>query len=192
VQFWTNRAATPSNQYGSANQQNNFGTTYGTDNLLNPSGPTVGAQGGYNWVTESGFFYGGEADLGYMGSGQHQLIAGNNGTVTAKAVWNGYSTARVRIGAAFDPGLIFVTGGLAAADVRDQVFDSFYKSNALLGWTVGAGAEIAITNNISIAPQYLHIQLPQRVGLGSNIGGGNVYINDSADILRVDVNWHFD
>jgi len=156
-----------------------------------------GAQGGYNFVSPGGFLYGAEVDANYLGIAQHMFVNGSD-VADAKSVWNDYESARGRAGVAFDQGLLFLTGGLALANVRDQVIYipipntySVDKSETHLGWTAGAGTEISLTHNISLGLEYLHIQFFPVDG----VSGGNVeywHITDSLDVFRLAANWHFD
>ena len=65
-----------------------------------------------------------------------------------------FGTVRARAGVAFDRTLVFATGGFAygGSDVVVPGFGS--DDNTHFGWTVGAGAEYAITKN----PTTSHLQ----------------------------------
>jgi outer membrane immunogenic protein len=173
-------------------------------------GSSAGLVGGYNRVTSNGLFYGGEADINYMSNGGNLDISfapyGSNGGsefADLRSQWTGYATARGRVGVAFDPALLYLTGGLALAEVKDTFSsipwggNNFFESSRILpGWTAGAGAEFALTDNISLSAQYLRLQMAAHyVTMTDNdFAGGAVKfrLDDSADILRVGVNWHFD
>jgi outer membrane immunogenic protein len=64
--------------------------------------------------------------------------------------------------------MLYATGGVAYGGGSSSftVFDSFNDifasgspSSSRVGWTVGAGAEYAITNNITIKGEYLYYNL---------------------------------
>jgi outer membrane immunogenic protein len=100
---------------------------------------------------------------------------------------------------AFDPALVFLSGGMALADIKNKytVFTAnnpgFSSSGVDAGWTLGAGAEFALTNNIGMSAQYLRLEMPQSTHSFTNIGAQYKFVlDDSANILRVGLNWHFD
>jgi len=69
------------------------------------------------------------------------------------------ASIRARMGYAFDRLLLYVTGGVAFADIERKYYtfgpdtlDSF--SDVRTGWTVGAGAEYAFTQNWSVFGEY--------------------------------------
>ena len=160
-------------------------------------GGSLGVVGGYNVVRNDGFFYGAEADINYMNNS-----AGYDNTPSSitKSQWNGYATARGRLGIAFDSALLFLTGGLAVSDINYQnrvigpPNSDTNKNGIVIGWTAGAGAEFALTNTISLNMQYLRLEMPQTSSAGVNSAGNQVkfLFDNSANILRVGANWHFD
>ncbi|MAZ16246.1 MAG: hypothetical protein CL535_07925 [Ahrensia sp.] len=104
----------------------------------------AGAFAGYNWQNGA-IVYGAEADLGYSfgseTSGANSLDRGLNGSL------------RGRLGYAFDPFLIYGTGGLALANA--EVSDGTSSdSNTHVGWTVGAGAEALLTDKVFSRLEY--------------------------------------
>jgi outer membrane immunogenic protein len=171
-------------------------------------GATAGLVGGYNRVLNNGLFYGGEADLNYMRSAgdlDFHFAAYGIGfeTVDLKSVWSGYSTVRGRLGVALDPALLFVTGGFALAEVKDTFnanpfggTDYFDSHGLQAGGTIGAGAEFALTSNISLSMQYLRLQMLSHMVTfteDDNSGGtAKVRLMNAASILRLGLNWHFD
>jgi outer membrane immunogenic protein len=118
----------------------NWGTFDSTAGDIDADGWSGGGFAGYNMQSGS-FVYGLEGDIGY--SGVEGRLAGT--TVDAKQTV--FGSARARVGYAFDPLLIYGTGGLAitGAEVTDGVATD---SNTHLGWTVGAGADALITQNV--------------------------------------------
>jgi opacity protein-like surface antigen len=113
-------------------------------------------------------------------------------------------TGRARFGVAFDWIMPYVTAGAALASVSDDLvltiggvtgaFDSHTGSR--LGWTAGAGVDVALTSNWSARFEYLYVnvddiqttaRIPNVLGLGSTAMG--IQVHDS--ILRVGVNYRF-
>jgi outer membrane immunogenic protein len=117
----------------------NWGTFDSGAGDIDAEGWSGGAFAGYN-LQNGSLVYGVEADAGY--SGADGALAGG---VVARQ--NGFGSLRGRIGYAFDPVLIYGTGGLAitSAEVDDGTVSD---SNTHLGWTIGAGADTLITDNV--------------------------------------------
>ncbi|MDZ7823358.1 MAG: outer membrane protein [Ahrensia sp.] len=84
--------------------------------------------------------YGAEGDLGY--SGVKQTTAG--GVTVDQGV---FGSLRARLGYAFDPIMIYGTGGIAATQAKVTI-GAADDTNTHLGWTVGAGAEALLTDNV--------------------------------------------
>jgi len=116
----------------------NWGSFDATGGDIDANGWSGGAFTGYN-IQNGSVVYGVEADAGYSGTD------GTLGGVEARQT--GFGSLRGRIGYAFDPVMIYGTGGLAitGAEVDDGTVSD---SNTHLGWTVGAGAEALITENV--------------------------------------------
>jgi outer membrane immunogenic protein len=151
------------------------------------SGGVIGGTAGFNWQTGQVVF-GIEGDVDWSG------VSGSTTTLcpagcTTKNDWLG--TARGRLGYAFDRFLPYITGGLAFGDIRATTPGFAGATQTNLGWTVGAGLEVAIAGNWSAKAEYLH------VGLGSfNCGlacglvrPDNVSLR--AELLRGGVNYRF-
>jgi outer membrane immunogenic protein len=68
--------------------------------------------------------------------------------------WSG--SLRGRIGYAAGQFMPFVTGGLAIGryEISETPFSSYTKSKTYTGWTLGAGADYAVTNNILLRAEY--------------------------------------
>ncbi|MGY5779115.1 outer membrane protein [Rhizobium sp. LEGMi135b] len=99
---------------------------------------------GYNWQ-QGQIVYGVEADLGYSGAD-----ATRNG-LTAKNGVNG--SVRGRLGYDFNPFMLYGTAGLALGQNKLSD-DTSSDSKTAVGYTVGAGAETFITNNITARLEY--------------------------------------
>ena len=172
---------------------------------LNKSGFIGGVQAGYNW--QSGMFVTGvEADINYVDAKKSASYLGSTGmvsTLSSDLRWLG--TARMRAGVAIDRLFVYGTGGLAFGDVKNAA--SIYafnggplaywgsKSQVRAGWTLGAGAEYAITNNLTVKGEYLYYSLGKKTvavnpstAVGSNFGAK--FKNDG-HIVRAGLNWKF-
>jgi len=179
--------------------------TYAPD--IRTYGGTAGLVGGYNRVRGDGLFYGGEADINYM-SNSKRLMPTPGSTSFVSSAWDGYASARGRIGIAFDPALVFLTAGLALVDVSHKYEATFYNGSQYIptgfssstlhvGSTVGAGAEFALTDRVSMSAQYLRLEMPETTKIATLTDGLAVtnykyLLDDSANIFRVGLNWHFE
>jgi outer membrane immunogenic protein len=129
----------------------NLGYEWGSVSNSNtePHGIQGGIQGGYNWQYGQ-FVVGGEID--FQGSGADDRFA------SWKFSNPFFGTVRGRVGYAMNNVLIFATGGLAYGTVRAQI-GGFTESRTSTGWTIGAGAEVGLTQNWSVKAEYLYVDL---------------------------------
>ena len=148
------------------------------------SGFIGGGQAGYNWQTGA-FVLGVETDFDgtslsktfnfasspFAGVGFRELSWATLLYVHAKASLDWLGTTRARVGFVATPDnrlMFYGTGGFAygGGSSNFSVFDAthgrFWSGNpscTRVGWTIGAGAEYAITNNITIKGEYLYVDL---------------------------------
>jgi outer membrane immunogenic protein len=139
----------------------------------NKTGFTGGAQAGYNWQSGVGVF-GIETDINYLHTSANVFATGTlpvagavvSSTTSVSTDW--LYTLRGRAGIASGRALFYVTGGLAVGNERFSQFflhtatgsfEAGSVSSTKAGWTVGAGAEYAFTNNWSVKAEYLYVDL---------------------------------
>lgn len=160
---------------------------------LSRSGSLGGLQAGYQLQSGS-VVYGVEADLAVAGLRGSQSADGVLNSAPANARLDAKTgmvgTMRGRIGYAVDRFLVYGTGGLAFAEQKSSLTlatlggSSSGSSSAIYaGWTLGLGAEYALTRNISAKAEYLYA----RVGEGLR-GKGDA---GSLQMLRTGVNYRF-
>ncbi|MGV1955106.1 MULTISPECIES: outer membrane protein [unclassified Agrobacterium] len=108
-----------------------------------------GLYGGYNWQNGQ-LVYGAEADVNLGDErGSAGTVAGN--AIEGKQGVNG--SLRGRVGYDMNPFLLYGTAGLAVSD--NKVRDATSKDSATaLGYTVGAGVEAMVTDNITARLEY--------------------------------------
>ncbi|MDF2114773.1 porin family protein [Roseiarcaceae bacterium H3SJ34-1] len=171
-----------------------------------------GGQIGYN-IQSGAVVYGVEADFqgaDIKSSASHCDPVGGCAnvmtTATTKLDW--FGTLRGRIGfAAFDRTLLYVTGGLAvgssklSANINEfalagRQFNASSSSSTRAGYTVGAGAEYAFSQNWSAKIEYLYYDLGSRsaVGLQTNPVGpefATYRTKTDGHIVRVGLNYRF-
>ena len=154
---------------------------------LKGSGGLVGGTLGYNWQNGQ-VVWGLETDLDWSGvKGDDNCSRGTHCEV--KNDWLG--TARVRLGWAADRWMPYVTGGLAFGDVKADVTGSRGASDTQLGWTVGAGVEVALTQPWTAKLEYLYVDLGD-FNCGSRCGGGSPdKVEFHSHIVRAGLNYRF-
>lgn len=129
---------------------------------LNRDGAAVGLLVGYNYQIGQ-LVLGAEIDGSALITGKQRYAALTGDFITAHTNWVG--SARLRVGYAFDRFMIYATGGLALADAKSKVTGTGYSygagDGARVGWTLGAGAEYAITNNWIAGLEYRYSQFEE-------------------------------
>jgi outer membrane immunogenic protein len=175
-----------------------------------------GGQVGYNWQgAGSPWVVGVEADISGIGSRSMSTTAFLPANVPATFTIsesnnsNWLATFRGRVGYAFNRSLVYVTGGLAVADIRQS---STYSDTIVgapvppttggrdgvrAGYAIGAGWEQAFADNWSVKFEYLYTSF-DRVGFNyvitSTTGGTNlIHVSDrmNDNIVRVGLNYRF-
>jgi outer membrane immunogenic protein len=126
------------------------------------SGPMIGANVGVNMQLDS-IMLGAEGDLAWAGIDGSEACDDDTFFTCGRSItW--LSTIRGRAGVALDKVLIYATGGLAIGGVHATTeptpanSDGEY-SDTFLGWTLGAGAEMKVTDTISVRAEYAYTDL---------------------------------
>jgi len=167
-----------------------------------------GVHAGYN-VQFGSFVVGVEADL---------EAAGIDGDLTVTdAAFPGYAAGvssdinfqgslRARAGVAFDRALIYVTGGLAFANIEHTYSATLPAGNVFgvpagtysesfddteWGWTLGAGVEYAITNNLTARAEYRYTKFDGIEASTDLIPGGSAEQDLDFHTVRVGVSYKF-
>lgn len=164
--------------------------TNGEDTLSlrdNASGFIGGVQAGYNWQFDR-TIVGIETD--FQGSGVKSEFSVEGLALGTKVSW--FGTTRARLGyTPVDRFMVYATGGVAYGKVKTfaDLDESSSVSKTKVGYTVGAGAEYAITNNVTLKTEYLYTDLG-KLKFDSNEG---VYGEAKSQFhtVRVGVNYKF-
>jgi len=152
---------------------------------LDLSGGVIGGTAGFNWQTGQVVF-GIEGDVDWSGVSGTTLTACAPGCATQND-WLG--TVRGRLGYSFDRFLPYITGGLAAGDIKATTPGFAGASQTNLGWTIGAGVEVAILGNWSAKAEYLHVDLGNfNCGLACGLATPD-NVSFTADLVRGGVNY---
>lgn len=149
---------------------------YGFSGDTNPAGqPAIGtsgwlggAFGGFN-MQSGQFVYGGEADINY------NSLDGSNGTLSSRARVDGSLRARAGV-AVNDDILVYGTAGVAGE--RQRLSDGTNSdTNLLVGYTVGAGTDIKLTEQVFARGEYRYTDYGSKT---FNLGG-TAYDTDSSN-----------
>lgn len=171
---------------------------------FNGNGLMGGGVAGYNRLWGH-MLFGVEGDIGYMNlddtgtiqssvPGHHQDLkvdAGAYGDITA------------RVGLLVMPGtLVYAKGGVAfldssASQTTNNPGYVTHGSDSFTGWTVGAGVEHFVTDNVSLKLEYQHFDFGSETGDQTSVGDppiGYVYKNDTSlmvDTVKAAIVYHF-
>lgn len=158
------------------------------------SGWLIGYEAGYDWQFNN-------LVVGYESEFSYADVSSSNGFGVPSARLEWFGAERLRFGYAMGRVLPYITGGLAYGRTKSdgtQAFGGFlFPANGSTwqaGWTVGAGVEYAVVDNISVKAEYLftHMKGPNSVGLGFPNG---FRLSEGRDfdthLARVGVNFHF-
>jgi outer membrane immunogenic protein len=156
-------------------------------------GAVAGVTAGYNYQIGS-MVLGLEADYSFSSA---KNSFGSSDYVTGQTKIDSLGTVRARFGYAIDRTLLFATGGLAFGKVQSKTFlyhdsadcrSGFNKTQ--FGWTVGAGVEHALTQNLTIKAEALYVDLGSKKNVSNNCGCSTSFKN-TATVARVGVNFKF-
>lgn len=142
------------------------------------SGFVGGIQAGYNWQMDQ-MILGLETDIQASSLQSKFEISQSGESVSLGTKINWFGTTRARIGyTPVDRFMVYATGGVAYGKVKTYAdfFEYSSQSKTKVGYTVGAGAEYAITNNVTIKTEYLYTDLG-KLKLD--------YVGDNGDRFRI-------
>lgn len=152
---------------------------------FNGDGWLAGGTLGYNYQAGQAVL-GLEADLAWADIKGSAACAAGTCETTNK--WLG--TVRGRLGYAADRFMPYITGGLAYGKVEASVPGTGSASETRYGWTVGAGAEYALTRNWSAKAEYLYVDLG-KFSCGSACGVTPNDVGYKAHVVRGGINYRF-
>jgi outer membrane immunogenic protein len=170
----------------------------------NTSGAVFGGQLGYNWQTGN-WVLGIEGDVDGYGAQNATKSAGFPATAvvaTASDVPKWLASLRGRLGYTWGPGLIYITGGGAWANLQFSTTDgvgatSFNTTQS--GWTLGGGYEWMFAPNWSLRAEYLYYKFTGTTinsVLFSPVAGGGGFTHSwsstSVSVARIGLDYKFD
>lgn len=176
---------------GESEQQTTQGTFPSTSDI---NGGIVGVTIGANYQFDR-LVLGVEGDIFLTGQSDTQQCSGITNTCTDQLNWAG--SVRARVGAAFDRLLVFGTAGVAIAEGESSVtphsasITGVYK-DTLVGWTLGAGAEYAVTERIRFKSEYAYTDLGKATStLGSVSSTNRFESSPTYHTVKMGVNFAF-
>lgn len=156
------------------------------------SGGLLGGTIGVNWQM-------GSMVLGLEGDGAASWIKGSldcGGGISCETRNNWLGTARARLGWATGNIMPYITGGAAFGEVEANFLDG--AGNVLggqketrLGWTAGAGVEVALNQNWSVKAEYLYVDLGSFDCSITNCGDGAGSVSFDSHVIRGGINYRF-
>lgn len=167
------------------------------------SGAFVGVNGGYAWGdsdTSAGSFSAdgalggfqigynkqlGSIVIGVEGDAQAAGIDGSNALASTSLDW--FSTARGRIGYAFNSTLLYGTAGVAVGGV-EATEGGVSDDKTLVGVAAGAGVEQALTESLSLKGEYMYVDLGDKT---FQTGGTGTQAEWDGHVMRFGANLKF-
>jgi outer membrane immunogenic protein len=155
-----------------------------------------GGQVGYNWTTCHGLF-------GIEVDGDDGSIVASTGVlpnspiadISVTSRLNALVTARARAGIVVDnTWLLYATGGVASVHTLTTYLniagDQFTFSDWRWGWTAGVGAELRVSDNISLRSEMLYVGVADRTYtfVSPTLGVGHFTHSDLIWLARIGVN----
>jgi len=156
----------------------NIGVGFGEAGPNNTQGFMAGVQAGFNFTADK-LVLGVEADVMLTG------INAESYTYTFTQKW--LASGRLRLGYQLNSILLYGTGGIAGSTMNFSNF-GLSESTNLGGWVAGAGAEMFVTQNISVRGEYLYYSLGQAQFMTLS---GPVLATTTTNIVRAGVNYKF-
>jgi outer membrane immunogenic protein len=169
---------------GTADWDNAFGD-------VDISGFLAGVDLGVNFQTDN-LVFGIEGDAAWSGIGGSVPCTNPAFTCTTDVDW--LATLRGRAGIAAGEALFYLTAGLAVGQVTSDsapFTPGVTFSNTQVGWTAGAGAELAVTEDMSLKAEYLYVDLGSATDDTSVLGAGITTVAAAFHTVKVGLNWHF-
>ena len=166
---------------GKMSTTNGAGTTD-----INSDGVIAGITAGANTQIDS-IVLGVEGDLGWSGQSGNATCAGG-GTCSADFDWVG--SVRGRVGYAFDPVMVYGTGGIAAARANTSSPTGSF-SDTYVGWTVGAGVEAALTQQVSAKIEYDYSDFGSRTAPAGSLAAGTTDTSLTSHAVKFGLNYRF-
>jgi outer membrane immunogenic protein len=162
------------------------------------SGFTGGVQAGYNWQLAPNWVAGTEAEIGFLGV-DRSFADFDDGPIRFGIKTDWYGTLRGRLGYSTGPALVYVTGGAAFLNLRNDStrdIDNLIPtsiSKTAAAWTIGGGIEAALAQNWTAKTEYLYFDAGSQtlVVASVNFGDPTARFNNRFHVFRFGLNYRF-
>lgn len=158
-------------------------------------GALLGITAGHNWQNGQVVF-GAEGDIMWSGlSGTTPCATVPAYDCNAGVAWMG--SLRARAGLAMDNVLLFATGGLAVAQGRGTITPTFPGTTSLfestfVGWTLGAGLEVAMSESVSVKAEYAYYDFGSRIAPNGTLNTiQSSTVAPTLHAAKLGINFHF-
>ena len=171
----------------------------------NNSGPIGGLQAGYNYQIGQ-FVAGVEVGASAAGIDGKTYPTLSNGSAFLQTKQDWLANAGIRLGYAFDRILVYASGGAAFTGYNISTQDTFsgftfpqaYGTNSRSGWTLGLGADYALTNNWIVGFDYKYYDFGGqtfvsgfRTGAAGGPGFDTFRLGETENVLTARVSYKF-
>ena len=160
-----------------------------------PDGFIGGIYAGYNWLLQDNWLIGVEGDWSFSSADDTAAITDPNGNtlpnITTKVEQNWDASLRLRAGKVMGDYLPYVTAGIAWADLDVTLqgsSNSYTESMTFTGWTIGAGLEMKINENLHGRIQYRYTDYGDESGTINNIP---VKVDYNSHMVTVGLSYRF-
>lgn len=160
----------------------------GTTDNVSTSGWLLGVDAGVNQQWDM-FVLGIEGDVAWSNIGGTATLGAGPTTGTSTTNW--LATLRGRAGVAADMALFYVTAGIASGGVSSSTSLGGSFSATHVGWTAGAGVELAVTEDVSLKAEYAYTDLGTKNDGGSLGNPATTDIHPTFHAVKVGANFHF-
>ncbi len=153
------------------------------------AGMLAGVQGGYNFHISDMIVAGVSADLAWTNASGSTTIGGS--AVSSDLRWTGSVTGR--LGVDLNGIVPYVLGGVAFInnDATVELPPTLTDNETHTGYTVGAGVEFALADNLSADVEYRYSNYGTRDYSSSLVPGVAIPATLSDNSIRVGLNLHF-
>jgi outer membrane immunogenic protein len=156
------------------------------------AGPLVGVDAGYN-LQAGNFVFGLEGDIAWTNINGSLTVAACGGTCTERS--NFLGSVRGRAGVALDRVLLFATGGLAILNETSGTVPPVGGTTGTFtatyfGYVVGAGVEVAATDNLSIKVEYNYNSFNALTAPAGTLSNVPISVRPEIHAVKLGLNWH--